>query len=290
MRNTLRRCVLLLLAVGALASPVLAADKVLSVVATATGAGTATAYPGQTIDVDIQVDDATLVAGAAFSVTFDAAILALSKVSSTFFGTFADQGLTPAAVTVNTVTWYSPLVTNPVTTGVMLAAARTANGAGTQFPLFTLSFLVKGSSGSHQISIAQSRIANTTAGYPEAGELIPYLMGVDADVYTAHTVSTVFPLTLTIENADVDNDGLPDAWEVDHFGNTITANGASDYDWDGYTDLQEFLNQTVNATDPAGGAYDPKLANAPGGTGYVQSDDDFWTIMTPVIINSGKQQ
>ena len=36
MRNTLWRCVLLLLAVGALASPVLAADKVLSVVATGT--------------------------------------------------------------------------------------------------------------------------------------------------------------------------------------------------------------------------------------------------------------
>jgi hypothetical protein len=53
MRNTLRRCVLLLLAVGSLASPVLAADKVLFVVATATGAGTVTAYPGQTIDVDI---------------------------------------------------------------------------------------------------------------------------------------------------------------------------------------------------------------------------------------------
>ena len=74
MRNTLWRCVLLLLAVGALASPALAADKVLSVVTTATGAGTVTAYPGQTIDVDIQVDDAAMVAGAAFTVTFDAAM------------------------------------------------------------------------------------------------------------------------------------------------------------------------------------------------------------------------
>ena len=69
MRNTLRRCVLLLLAVGALASPVLAADKVPSVVATDAAAGTVTAYPGQKIDVDIRVDDATLVAGAAFTFT-----------------------------------------------------------------------------------------------------------------------------------------------------------------------------------------------------------------------------
>ena len=74
------------------------------------------------------------------------------------------------------------------------------------------------------------------------------------------------------------------------FGDLSTANDKSDYDRDGYTDLQEFLNQSENKTDPTGGAYDPKLANAPGGTGYVQSDDDFWTIMTPVIINSGRQQ
>lgn len=287
MRNTLRRCVLLLLAVGALASPVLAADKVLSVVATDTGAGTATAYPGQTIDVDIRVDDATLVAGAAFTVTFDAANLELTKVSSTYFGTFADQVLTPVAVTVDTVTYYSPLITNPVKTDVMLAAARKSNGTGALVPLFTLSFLVQGSSGSYPIAIAQSRIANTTAGYAAAGELIPYLMGIDAGAYPAHTV-TVLPLTLTIENADVDNDGLPDAWEVDHFGNTTTANDKTDYDRDGYTDLQEYLNQATN--DPAGGAYDPKLANAPGGTGYIATDDDFWTIMTPVIINSGRQQ
>ena len=290
MRNTLRRCVLLLSAVGALASPALAANKVLSVVATDTGAGAVTAYTGQTIEVDIRVDDATLVAGAAFNVIFDSANLELTKVSSTYFGTFADQGLTPAAVSVNTVTWYSPLVSNPITTGAKLAAARTANGTGTQVPLFTLSFLVQGWSGSYQISIAQSRIANTTAGYPEAGELIPSLMGIDAGAYPAHAEPTVFPLTLTIENADADDDGLPDAWEELHFGDTTTANDTSDYDRDGYTDLQEFLNQTANATDPTGGVYDPKLANTPGGTGYVQTDDDFWTIMTPVIINSGKKQ
>ena len=290
MRDTMWRCEFLLLAVGALASPVLAADKVLSVVATGTGAGTVTAYPGQTIDVDIQVDDATLVAGAAFTVTFDGANLELTKVSSTFFGTFTDQGISPAAVTVNETTYYSPLIKNPITTGVMLAAARKSNGTGTQVPLFTLSFLAKGSAGAYPISIVPSRITNTTAGYPEAGEPIPYLMGIDAGAYPVQTVTTVLPLTLTIENADADNDVLPDAWEVDHFGDTTTANDTTDYDRDGYTDLQEFLNQTANATDPAGGTYDPKLPNAPGGTGYVATDDDFWTIMTPVIINSGKQQ
>ena len=77
---------------------------------------------------------------------------------------------------------------------------------------------------------------------------------------------------------------------MNQFGNTTTANEKSDYDRDGYTDLQEYAHQANNATDPAGGAYDPKLANAPGGTGYVGTDEDFWNIMTPVIINSVRRQ
>ena len=58
----------------------------------------------------------------------------------------------------------------------------------------------------------------------------------------------------------------------------------------GYTDLQEYLNWANNETDPAGGVFDPNLTNAPGGIGYVPYDDDFWTIMIPVILNSGRQQ
>ena len=52
MLNTKWRCVLHLLTVCALTSPTLAADKVLSVVATATGASKAMTYPGQTVEVD----------------------------------------------------------------------------------------------------------------------------------------------------------------------------------------------------------------------------------------------
>ena len=289
MLDTLARCVIFFIVVCALASPALAADKILSVVSTSSGSSTVSGYPGQTVDVDIRVDDASMVAGASFTVTFDAGNLALTKVSSAYFNTFADQGLTPATVTVNETTFFSPLVTNPVTSGAMLAAARTDNGNGAQVTLFTLSFLIKGSSASYLISIDQSRIANTSAGYDAAGEWIPFLVGVDAGSFPAHTV-TVVPLTLTITSADTDGDGLPDAWEMDQFGNTTTANEKSDYDRDGYTDLQEYMHQSNNATDPAGGAYDPKLANAPGGIGYVGTDEEFWNIMTPVIINSARQQ
>ena len=44
--------------------------------------------------------------------------------------------------------------------------------------------------------------------------------------------------------ADADHDGLPDAWELEHFGNLTTADAASDVDGDGLGDLQEYLAGT----------------------------------------------
>lgn len=88
-------------------------------------------------------------------------------------------------------------------------------------------------------------------------------------------------IVVTEAAADADNDGLPDNWEVVYFGNTTKADGSTDWDKDGYTDLQEYLNQLNSEKDPAGGEYDPKTVNAPGGTGYV--DSDFWGLMIPVI-------
>ena len=87
---------------------------------------------------------------------------------------------------------------------------------------------------------------------------------------------------------DADNDTIPDNWEQQWFGDTTTAGGSTDWDRDGYTDLQEYLNQQQAENDPLGAAYDPKTANAPCGTGYLDPDDSFWEIMTPVIINNAR--
>lgn len=49
---------------------------------------------------------------------------------------------------------------------------------------------------------------------------------------------------------DADADGMPDAWESAHFGDTSRGaadNSSSDSDGDGYTDLEEYLN----GTDPS---------------------------------------
>ena len=61
---------------------------------------------------------------------------------------------------------------------------------------------------------------------------------------------------------DEDNDDISDDWENSHFGNLTTANATSDYDNDGYSDKQEYLNGT-----------DPKTQDSPDGTGYNSSTD-----------------
>jgi len=42
---------------------------------------------------------------------------------------------------------------------------------------------------------------------------------------------------------DSDSDGMPDAWEVKHGTNPVVANHNGDFDADGYTDLEEYLNE-----------------------------------------------
>ena len=50
---------------------------------------------------------------------------------------------------------------------------------------------------------------------------------------------------------DTDGDGLPDDWEMEHFG-TLDRDGTGDFDGDGISDLDEYLNGT-----------DPASSNAP---------------------------
>lgn len=44
-------------------------------------------------------------------------------------------------------------------------------------------------------------------------------------------------------NWDTDQDGMPDTWEIKHGLNPAVANNNADFDADGYTDLEEYLNE-----------------------------------------------
>jgi len=70
---------------------------------------------------------------------------------------------------------------------------------------------------------------------------------------------------------DADGDGMPDAWELQYFGNlNQTANG--DYDRDGVTNLQEFINGTDPTTNNGGGGETPASLVPPSWPLYVFKD------------------
>lgn len=51
-----------------------------------------------------------------------------------------------------------------------------------------------------------------------------------------------------IRSLDLDEDGLDDAWEIEHFGSTSLQSGGDDFDKDGLTNYEEFNNYHSNPT------------------------------------------
>ena len=74
--------------------------------------------------------------------------------------------------------------------------------------------------------------------------------------YGTAAVTNVFPAIVPVEGpeADTDGDGLPDAWEIRHFGSIFVSDGTGDYDGDGLTDYYEYLAGTnprlIDSDDP----------------------------------------
>lgn len=93
---------------------------------------------------------------------------------------------------------------------------------------------------------------------------------------------------LYLRIGDEDNDGIDDDWEIVYFGNLTTADATTDFEGDGYSDLQEFINQNNGEKDPEGEVYDPTVQNAAGGTGYIFKRSRLWLLITPVLLNEGR--
>ena len=245
------------------------------------------ANPGENITVTITVGGYSQeeIAAAAFTLTYNTDNLLLTSIDSDFFDVFQNQWnsltplpnpMPPGSVVVDGKTYDQPLLFNTSNAETLLVGARVEPGTPTI--LFTLNFTVnpEAPSAIYPVSISQSTINNAEAGYNPFGEVIPLLIGFvenQTDPLLAFPVYSpvIVNGAVNVEAPFVDDNGngIDDNWEIRYFGNLTTATSTSDYDNDGYTDLQEYLNDTANETDPQGAVYDPvNIVNAPGGTGY----------------------
>ena len=272
LQKALLACLLILLGVAGSAS----ADVTLTV-------GSNWVWSGNTVQVPITVDNPATLAGAAFTITYSAN-LTLDSVDSIFFDTFANQWaslspapdpLPPSSVEVDSVVYDQPLITNTITEGMRIAAARCMPAAaGGETTIFTLTFSLKAEAapGKYTVDIIATELDNEAAGYDAGGETIPMLVGADLSV-SDPTAAGAFPVlapatadpdagSVTFE-IDEDDDGVGDFWEIDHFGSIQAKDGTEDSDNDGYSDAQEFENNT-----------DPGEQDAAGGEGYNEITDN----------------
>lgn len=80
---------------------------------------------------------------------------------------------------------------------------------------------------------------------------------------------------------DVDGDGMPGYWEVQHGLNPAVANNNADFDTDGYTDLEEYLNEIAAWPAPA-----PILFS---GANSRYAEIQNWLVQTQTVSSVGAQ-
>jgi len=80
--------------------------------------------------------------------------------------------------------------------------------------------------------------------------------------------------TTSISRPDTDGDGIPDAWEMQHFGNLTAANATTDHDHDGFTDLQEY----IAGTDPLDPSSNLRIVSHSYDASHTQATIVFTTV------------
>jgi len=280
-------CLLPLFCLGAMAAGASAA--VLSLQATSDGSTVKTEFlQGDDLILNVIVDDASGIAGCAFTIYYPTDVLEGPEADS--------QGLPVNAGDISSFfpftygTTQTHRAANDSGAGELrLAGAEIDTGdgggkyGGVSLTLFSIRFRVLQDATfmDFEISLESTRLFNPAAGWGndldgdgvfdpgDSDEALPLLVGaVDNGHADWGNPNAAFPVVLdTMAPFDLalyvgDGDSLDDAWEMANFGSVDVADDTTDFDNDGYLDRYELLLGT-----------DPDFANDPLGEYYDASTD-----------------
>jgi hypothetical protein len=171
--------------------------------------GDKSASPGSDVQIPIyaisSTDDATGIAGAAFTLQFDDTVLTNPNVTSPFFDTFEAQltAINPDHTGPFTADGYDkPLVDNALSgIGIAVAAASAQakaidEGEGTVIFYLNATVSADAAVDCYDITVIPTELDNANAGYDAAGEEIDLLIGADANI-TDPTDPNAFPILLS---------------------------------------------------------------------------------------------
>lgn len=170
------------------------------------------AFPGNEVVFPIQLDDATGFASIQIQINYDLQILDYLSFDT---GTGLGSQYSPTAIAedgVLTLIWTRPiaLISGSGTLGLIKFRVNPGADIGALTPLTLSNHETSDETGVLEFSL---------------GESIHAISG-------SLTVSTTQP--------DADNDGMPDAWEIEHTLSPLTSSGNTDTDHDGRSDFLEY--------------------------------------------------